>query len=134
MGNINSETFEKRDNWENGIMEQIFEVEKVIAPVVKKGDVIEFEISISPVPNDDITGKYEIIVVEKNKENIELAIREVEAEYDDIILFSELSLLLDSKLIKVLLFAINSGGIGKAVNKMNHKIWKECKTIDNLYL
>ena len=134
MSNLDLEVFAKREEEEKKIMEEIFEFEEEIAPVVKKGDIIEFEIKESRVEDEDIIGKYEVIVVEKENEKVELAIRKLEEEYEDIIPFSELSFLLDSKLIKVLLYTINNGLIGTAINRMNRGILHTCLMIKEHYL
>jgi hypothetical protein len=134
MGIIEPGRFDIRDEEEKIVLKPILELEKDIAPVVKKRDIIEFEISSNAVENDDITGKYELFVVEKNDEKVELAIMELEEENEEIILFSELSLLLNSKLIKVLLYAINMGIIANAINKMNSDVWNEVVMIREFYL
>ncbi|KAF5061754.1 hypothetical protein DSECCO2_311840 [anaerobic digester metagenome] len=134
MAILDLERFSRRDEQEKIVLKPILELEKDIAPAVKRRDVIDFEISSNALENDDITGKYEIYVVEKDDESVELGIVELESEYDDIILFSELSLLLDSKLIKVLIYAINMGIIANAINKMNSDLWSKGKRIEDDYL
>ena len=122
---INPRIFKKRDEIEKRIIGYILEIQKDIAPGVNEGDVIKFEIEGTPViGNEDINGEYEIIVVEKSEESVELAIIDQKEEYEDIIPFSELSLL-DSKLVKVLLVAIENGTIADSVNKMNAKLWND---------
>ncbi len=133
MASINQEAFEKRDKGEKEVLEQILELEKAIIPVVKKGEVIEFVLSENEIESDDITGTYEIIVLENDDGNLELAIKESEEDYEDIVPFSELSLLFDSKLIKVLIVSINRGIIVNAVNRMNRKLEKEAQRISNNY-
>ena len=133
MASIDKEAFENRDKGEKEFIEQILELEEAVIPVVKKGEVIEFVVSENEIENDDITGTYEVVVLEKDDGNLELAIRESEEDYEDIVPFSELSLLFDSKLIKVLIFSINRGIIVNAVNRMNRKLGKEAQRISNNY-
>jgi hypothetical protein len=133
MAAINENTFKKRDELEKRIIGYISDFQKVIAPVVNKWDIIKFEIERAPVfENEDINGEYEIIVVEKSEENVELAIIDSKEEYEEIIPFSELSLL-DSKLVKVLLFGIKNGTIVNTINKMNANLWNDGLMMEEFY-
>jgi len=136
MIGVEQNTFEQRDGEEKNIMkkamERILKLQNDIKPVMKEWDSIEFEIKENIVDNDDITGKYEVILL-KNEEELELGIRELKGEYDEIIPFSELSPILDLKLIKALLIGIRTSEIVIAVNERNRKLWYDYRNLEDFY-